>query len=98
LEGGGSSHGADEPVANLLIDINSFVKRGFDFDSAIDHACELVGNPGAFLISEELTQRDPTSTIPTEDPYTLAADAGTNWPIAESYQGYLVQFARMRGE
>jgi hypothetical protein len=50
LEKGYGTHGADAPVANWLIDLKPFMKRDFDFDSAIDHACELVWNSGAFLI------------------------------------------------
>jgi hypothetical protein len=41
LESGYSTHGADERVANSLIDLRFFMKGNFDFDSGIDHAPRL---------------------------------------------------------
>jgi hypothetical protein len=60
LERANSTHGADEPVVNSLIDLKSFMKGDFDFESAIDHACEVTGNSGALLCQKNcyhLTQR-----------------------------------------
>jgi hypothetical protein len=57
------------------------MKRDFDFDSAIDHTCELTGNPGAFLISDELAHPDSTSTIPTDNPCAAEAGSGQKWQL-----------------
>jgi hypothetical protein len=73
-----SNHGEDGQVANSLIDLKSVIKGNFDFDSAIDQACELAGNSGAFLMSEELPQPDSRLTISTGDRYAADADPGEN--------------------
>jgi hypothetical protein len=98
LERANSTHGADAPVVNSLIDLKSFMNGDFDFESAIDHACDVTGNSGALLMSEELPPPDSTSMIPTDEPYASDADAGENRPIAESYRWHVVQFAQMAEE
>jgi hypothetical protein len=64
LERGYSTPGA---VANSLIDLKFFVKGDVDFDRAIDHACELAGNSGALLMSEESPEPDSASPIPIDE-------------------------------
>jgi hypothetical protein len=68
FEKGCSTYGADGPGGNSLIDLRFFMKGDFNYDSEIDHACKLVGNSGAFPISEELPQPDSMSMIPTNGP------------------------------
>jgi ribosomal protein S10 len=60
------------------------MKGNFDFDSAIDYACELAGNSEGFRISGELPLPDSTSTIPTDEPYSSHSDPDENWPMTES--------------
>jgi hypothetical protein len=98
LERGYRTHRADEPAANSLIDFKSLMKDYFDFGSAFDHACELARNSRVFLISIGLPHPYSTSTIPIDEPYAGDAGSGENWPITESYRGYLVHFAQIAEE
>jgi hypothetical protein len=95
IERGYSTQGADEPVANAVIDLKSFMKGNGDFDSGLGHACELVRCSVAFLISESLSQSVSTFLVLTDEPYAADADSGEDWPIADSDGEYLVQFAEM---
>jgi hypothetical protein len=59
---------------------------------------KMAGNSRTFLISEESLDPDSMSTVPIDEPYAANADPDANWPIAESYRQYLIQFAQITEE
>jgi hypothetical protein len=95
MERGHSTERADEPVANAVIDLTSFMKGDIDCHSALDHACELVRCSVAFLISEDESQSVSTFPVLTNEPYAADANPGEDWPIADSNREFSVQFAEM---
>jgi hypothetical protein len=68
------------------------MKGAVDFDSAIDHACELVRCSVGFLISDDFPESTSTSPLLTDRPYTADAEPDEDSSIADLYRKLLVHF------
>jgi hypothetical protein len=80
------THGAIASLGNSLIDLMSFMTEDFDFNSAIDHECELAGNSGVFLISEKSSLSDSISAIPIDEPCATDAEVREQGQLQSSIE------------